>query len=215
MNIRLLNSLMLMICPILMIVIWVVLEPLLVGDVDSGLVGAAQAEAYLKLASEKGVLPYLLDIPGTFALIGTMLGIAFLGRSLQGSGAAYGNLSAAIFSVLIAIPIIGMGMSISGMEMFNEGGNVEMAITISMVADSVFAGMPLFWCLGIALLGLGLVIEKGFLPIWIGGLMLVVGLVGIPAILILGDAAFILWLITLVLAVASGVVLFMRRAQES
>ena len=107
-----------------------------------------------------------------------------------------------------------MGMSISGMEMFNEGGNLEMAITISMVADSVFAGMPLFWCLGIALLGLGLVMEKGFLPIWIGGLMLVVGLVGIPGILILGDLGFILWLITLVLAVASGVVLFMRRAQE-
>ena len=69
MNIRLLNSMMLMICPILMIVIWVVLEPLLIGEVDSGLVGAAQAEAYLKLASEKGALPYLLDIPGTFALL--------------------------------------------------------------------------------------------------------------------------------------------------
>ena len=83
-----------------------------------------------------------------------------------------------------------------------------------MIADSVFSGMPVFWALGIALLGLGLRIEKGFLPIWIGGLMLVIGLVGIPAILILGDAAFILWIITLVLAVASGVVLFMRRAQE-
>ena len=173
-----------------------------------------RAEAYFKLASEKGALPYLLDIPGTFCLIGTMLGIAFLGRSLQGSGAAYGNLSASIFSVLIAIPIIGMGMFISSMEMFNEGVNVEMAITISMVADTVFAGMPLFWCLGIALLGLGLVMEKGFLPIWIGGLMLVIGLVGIPGILILGDLGFILWLITLVLAVASGVVLFMRRAHE-
>ena len=52
MNIRLLNSMMLMICPILMIVIWVVLEPLLIGEVDSGVVVAAQAEAYLTLASE-------------------------------------------------------------------------------------------------------------------------------------------------------------------
>tara|TARA_A100001037_G_scaffold4277_1_gene4146 strand:- start:1852 stop:2448 length:597 start_codon:yes stop_codon:yes gene_type:complete len=198
-----------------MIVIWVVLEPLLMGEPDSGLVGVALEEAYLKLASEKGALTYLLNIPGTFCIVGTMLGIAFLGKSLQGSGAAYGNLSAAIFSVLIAIPIIATGMWFSSIEMFNEGINVNMAITISMVGDSVFAGMPLFWCLGIALLGLGLVIEKGFLPIWIGGLMLVAGLVGIPGIWILGEQGFILLLITLVPAVASGVVLFMRRAQES
>ncbi len=56
--------------------------------------------------------------------------------------------------------------------------------------------------------------EKGFLPIWIGGHMLVTGLVGIPGVLILGDAGFIIWMLTLVAAVASGVVLFMRRAQE-
>ena len=214
MNIRLLNSLMLTVCPILMILTWMVLEPLLLGDVDSGLVGRAQAEAWLELSSGKGALPYLINVPATFCLVATMLGIAFLGRSLQGSGAAFGSLSAAIFSVLIAIPIIGMGMSISAMEMFGKGVNVETAITIDMIADSVFNGMPVFWALGIALLGLGIVMEKGFLPSWIGGLMLVSGLAGIPGVLILGEAGFIIWIITIVAAVASGVVLFMRRAQE-
>ena len=214
MNIRLINSLMLTVCPILMILTWMVLEPLLLGDVDSGLVGRAGAEAWLELSSGKGALPYLINVPATFCLVATMLGIAFLGRSLQGSGAAFGSLSAAIFSVLIAIPIIGMGMSISAMEMFGKGVNVETAITIDMIADSVFNGMPVFWALGIALLGLGIVMEKGFLPSWIGGLMLVSGLAGIPGVLILGDAGFIIWIITIVAAVASGVVLFMRRAQE-
>ena len=85
---------------------------------------------------------------------------------------------------------------------------------MSMIADAVFSGMPVSWALGIALLGLGLVMEKGFLPIWIGGLMLVSGLAGIPGVLALGEAGFIIWIITLVAAVASGVVLFMRRAQE-
>ena len=44
--------------------------------------------------------------------------------------------------------------------------------------------------------------------------MLVSGLVGIPGVLALGEAGFFIWIITLVAAVASGVVLFMRRAQE-
>ena len=214
MNTRMLNSLMLTVCPVLMILTWMVLEPLLMGDIESGLEGRAQAAAYLELSSGKGALPYLINVPATFCLVATMLGIAFLGRSLQGSGAAFGSLSAAIFTVLIAIPIIGMGLSVSAMEMFGDGVNIETAITLDIIAESIFSGMPVFWALGIALLGLGLVMEKGFLPTWIGGLMLVSGLVGIPGVLALGEAGFIIWLITLVAAVASGVVLFMRRAQE-
>ena len=214
MNTRALNSLMLTVCPVLMILIWMLLEPLILGDIESGLEGRAQVAAYLELNSGKGALPYLINVPATFCLVATMLGIAFLGRSLQGSGAAFGSVSAAIFTVLIAIPIIGMGLCVSAMEMFGDGVNIETAITLDIIAESIFSGMPVFWALGIALLGLGLVMEKGFLPIWIGGLMLVSGLVGIPGVLALGEAGFIIWLITLVAAVASGVVLFMRRAQE-
>ena len=214
MNTRMLNSLMLTVCPVLMILTWMVLEPLLMGDIASGLEGRAQVAAYLELSSGKGALPYLINVPATFCLVATMLGIAFLGRSLQGSGAAFGSVSAAIFTVLIAIPIIGMGLSMSAMEMFGDGVNIETAITMDMLAEAVFSGMPVFWALGIALLGLGLIIEKGFLPIWIGGLMLVSGLAGIPGVLALGEAGFIIWIITLVAAISSGVVLFMRRAQE-
>ena len=124
MNTRMLNSLMLTVCPVLMILTWMVLEPLLMGDIESGLEGREQVAAYLELNSEKGALPYLINVPATFCLVATMLGIAFLGRSLQGSGAAFGSLSAAIFSVLIAIPIIGMGLSMSAMEMFGDGVNL-------------------------------------------------------------------------------------------
>ena len=110
------------------------------GDVESGLEGRAQFAAYLELNSDAGALPYLINVPATFCLVATMLGIA--------------------------------------------------------------------------LLGLGLVMEKGFLPIWIGGLMLVSGLAGIPGVLALGEAGFLIWLVTLIAAVASGVVLLMRRGQE-
>ena len=106
-----------------------------------------------------------------------------------------------------------MGMSLAAMDLFDEG-IIETAVTMDMIADGIFSGMPVFWALGVVLLGIGLVMEKGFLPIWIGGLMLVTGVVGIPGVLILGDAGFIIWMLTLVAAVASGVVLFMRRAQE-
>ena len=213
MSIRTLNALMLTVCPVLMILIWMVLEPLVMGDVESGLEGRAQFAAYLELNSDAGALPYLINVPATFCLVATMLGIAFLGRSLQGSGAAFGSLSAAIFTVLIAIPIVGMGLSMTAMEWFGEG-HIETAITVDMVAEAIFMGMPVFWVLGIALLGLGLVMEKGFLPIWIGGLMLVSGLAGIPGVLALGEAGFLIWLVTLIAAVASGVVLLMRRGQE-
>ena len=101
----------------------------------------------------------------------------------------------------------------TAMEWFGEG-HIETAITVDMVAEAIFMGMPVFWALGIALLGLGLVMEKGFLPIWIGGLMLVSGLAGIPGVLALGEAGFLIWLVTLIAAVASGVVLLMRRGQE-
>ena len=213
MNARMVYSLILMICPILMLLVWMVLEPVLLGEIDSNLKGREAVLAYLELNSGEEALAYLINIPGTFFLVGTMLGIAFLGRSLQGSGAAFGSLSSSIFTVLIAVPIIGMGMSLAAMDLFDEG-IIETAITIDMTADGIFSGMPVFWALGVALLGIGLVMEKGFLPIWIGGLMLVTGLVGIPGVLILGDAGFIIWMLTLVAAVASGVVLFMRRAQE-
>ena len=213
MNTRMVYSLILMICPVLMLLVWMVLEPVLLGEIDSNLKGREAVLAYLELNSGEEALAYLINIPGTFFLVGTMLGIAFLGRSLQGSGAAFGSLSSSIFTVLIAVPIIGMGMSLGAMDLFDEG-IIETAVTLDMTADGIFSGMPVFWALGVALLGIGLVMEKGFLPIWIGGLMLVTGLVGIPGVLILGDAGFIIWMLTLLAAVASGVVLFMRRAQE-
>ena len=90
----------------------------------------------------------------------------------------------------------------------------DRAVTMDMITDGVFSGMPVFWALGLALLGIGLVMEKGFLPIWISWLFLVIGLVGIPGVLILGEAGFIIFMISLVGTVASGVVLFMRSAQE-
>ena len=213
MNARMVYSLILMICPILMLLVWMVLEPVLLGEIDSNLKGREAVLAYLELNSGEEALAYLINIPGTFFLVGTMLGIAFLGRSLQGSGAAFGSLSSSIFTVLIAVPIIGMGMSLGAMDLFDEG-IIETAVTLDMTADAIFGGMPVFWALGVALLGIGLVMEKGFLPVWISGLMLVTGLAGIPGVLALGEAGFFIWMLTLVAAVASGVVLFMRRAQE-
>ena len=91
MNTRMIYSLILMICPVLMLLVWMVLEPVLLGEIDSNLKGREAALAYLELNSGEGALAYLINIPGTFFLVGTFLGIAFLGRSLQGSGAAFGR----------------------------------------------------------------------------------------------------------------------------
>ena len=84
MNARMLYSLILMICPVLMLLVWMILEPILLGEIDSDLKGKEAALAYMELNAGEGVLVYLINIPGTFCLVGTMLGLAFLGRSLQG-----------------------------------------------------------------------------------------------------------------------------------
>ena len=111
MSIRMLNSLMLMICPVLMILIWMVLEPLLMGDIESGLEGRAEVAAYLELSSGEGVLPYLLNVPATFCLVATMLGIVGaggIGYELQSSFRMfeYERVSAIIILIFITIFII-------------------------------------------------------------------------------------------------------------
>ena len=49
MNARMLYSLILMICPVLMLLVWMILEPILLGEIDSDLKGKEAALAYMEL----------------------------------------------------------------------------------------------------------------------------------------------------------------------
>ena len=85
MNIRTLNSWLLIICPISMVLVWAVLEPILVGTIDESLAPSVYALDYLELASDNEFAVRFINMLGLLFLSGTMTGLALLGRSLQGN----------------------------------------------------------------------------------------------------------------------------------
>ena len=105
MNTRVFTSWLLMICPIAMMVIFAGLEPLIIGEVDESLPPKEEALAGLELFQSKEIAAYIINISGLTLMMGATLGLALLGKSLKGGGAAIGTLSSMIFTAVLAIPI--------------------------------------------------------------------------------------------------------------
>ena len=78
------------------------------------------------------------------------------------------------------------------------------------MAESTFMGFPIFLGLGYILLGLGLLLEKGTLPIALAGLLLLAGVVMLPGILLDPGFGFLVFAISMLVVVASGVFLLRR-----
>ena len=114
MNTRVFTSWLLIICPIAMMVIFAGIEPLIIGEIDENLAPKEKALANLELFEDKKVAGYILNISGVILMVGTILGLALLGKSLKGGGSALGTLSSMIFTAVLAIPVISMGLYITG-----------------------------------------------------------------------------------------------------
>jgi hypothetical protein len=103
-----------------------------------------------------------------------------------------------------------MGLSLSAYQFFADG-HKDTAVSLELISDSAFMGMPVFWGLGLALLGLGMLLEKGPLPTVLSGLLCLIGLVMFPAALILDDIGFLVFAISIVLVASSGGVLLRQQ----
>ena len=209
MNTRVFTSWLLIICPIAMMVIFAGIEPLILGEIDGNLAPKEQALANLELFKDKEVVGYIVNISGVILMVGMMLGLALVGKSLKGGGAALGTLSSLIFTAVLAIPIISMGLYITGNDFFADGYK-DAAVSLAMIGDAAFRATPLFWGIGYALLGLGMILEKGPLPTILAWLLFLGGLAMLFTGAFSGAAGFLLFAIMILLVVISGVFLLRR-----
>lgn len=205
MNTRVLISWLLIICPIGMMVIFAGLEPLIMGSIDESLAPREEALMALELSNDKGLVGYILNVSGVILMIGAISGLALLGKSLKGDGAALGGLSSLIFTALLAIPVISMGLSLMANETFTDGYK-DVAVSMEVIGDAVFSGIPLFWGLGYVLLGLGMLLGKGPLPVVLAWILFLGGLIMLPGPFI-GFAGFLIFAILTLVVVISGVFL--------
>jgi len=103
------------------LVIFAGLEPLIIGEVDQSLAPKEKALATLELVQGKEVASNIVNISGVVLMVGAILGLALLGKSLKGGGAALGTLSSIIFTAVLAIPVISMGLFLTGNDFFADG----------------------------------------------------------------------------------------------
>ena len=211
MNTRVLTSFLMIICPIGMMVTFAVLDPLIMGEIGEGLSPNEEVLAGLEAFNDKKVGGYFILTFGLLFMVGTLSSLALLGKSLNSTGAALGSLSSLIFTAILTIPVVGMGLTLSATEIFADGYK-DVAVSLELISNSAFSGMPLFWGLGLALLGLGMLLEKRPLPTVLSGLLFLIGLAMFPATLILGGAGFLVFAVSILLVVVSGV--FLLRQQD-
>ena len=210
MNTRVLTAWLMIICPIGMMVMFAGLEPLIMGAAGEGLGPNERVLAGLETFNDKKVAGYFISIFGLLFMVGMISALALLGKSLKGTGAAIGTLSSLIFTAILTIPVVGMGLSFSANQIFADGYK-DVAVSLELISDSAFMGMPVFWGLGLALLGLGMLLEKRPLPTVLSGLLCLIGIVMFPAALILDDIGFLVFAISIVLVASSGGVLLRQK----
>ena len=208
MNTRAFTSWLLIICPIAMLVIFMGIEPLIMGSVDENLAPKEQALANLELFQDNELAAYIINVSGVLLMVGTILGLALLGKSLKGGGSPLGTLSSFVLTAVLAIPIISFGLYVSSNEIFADGYK-DAAVSLEIMGDAVFGAIPLFWGFGYALLGLGIILEKGPLPTILAWLLFLGGLAMIPGAFI-GAAGFLIFMIMILLVVISGGFLLRR-----
>ena len=210
MNTRVLTAWLMIICPIGMMLMFAGLEPLIMGAAGEGLGPNERVLAGLETFNDKKVAGYFISIFGLLFMVGMISALALLGKSLKGTGAAIGTLSSLIFTAILTIPVVGMGLSFSANQIFADGYK-DVAVSLELISDSAFMGMPVFWGLGLALLGLGMLLEKRPLPTVLSGLLCLIGIVMFPAALILDDIGFGVFAISIVLVASSGGVLLRQQ----
>jgi hypothetical protein len=155
-----------------------------------------EATANLQRFEGKEVAGNLINLLGGCSMLGMMVGLGLLARSMQAGGATMATLCGYIFPGLVALMIIGFGTDISAQEILSEG-SPEVAGAASLAGNGVFGAFPLFWGLGILLLGLGITREDGPLPAIFGWIMAVVGAAMMTVTFVDpgGDAiGFVIWL---------------------
>ena len=210
MSINKLTAWLLTIGPIGMFVIWGIIDPMVLGEVADGLAPVEEATANIQRYADNEVTGWILSLSGGFSMLGMMVGLGLLAKSMQAGGATLGSLCGYIFPALVAMMVFGFGSEISGQEILVGGngvaGDPELGGMLSLVGNSAFGAFPIFWGLGLTLLGLGITREDGPLPSIMGWIMTVMGVVMFSMSFGLGDGiGFFAWIGASLVVSATGV----------
>ena len=200
--------------PIGVFVIWGLLDPMIIGTVAEGLTPAEEALAGLQLGLDNEVADIILSMIGGLCFIGIFTGLVLLGRSLQAGGVNLGALCSLIFPALVAVAIGGFGLSLEATNLLKEG-YPDNAAALELISNGVFGAMPMFWGLGVVLLGLAITRGNVHVSATMGWILAVVGVGMFSGTFIdfsNNPVGIVIWLGMVITMVATGVVSLRKAA---
>ena len=208
MNSRSLTGWCLVLGPLLMFIIWGLLDPLVIGDASGeGLSPSEETLGYLELAAAKPVVANLFGFLGSLAMIATIAGFTWLSRSIKGAGATWASIPGFIFPALAAVAIGFIGLSISAQDLFADGFTAA-AAQLEVVGNNLGGGFGLFWGIGALFLGTALTCEKN-IPAFLGWVLTITGLIMVVTSAFSGGQGgtfgFIIWIVMSLATIGVGI----------
>ena len=209
MNSRSLAGWCLIVGPLLMFIIWGILDPIVIGDASGGdLSPAEEALGYLELAAAKPTVAILFGFLGSLAMIATFAGFTWLSRSIEGTNATYASIPGFIFPALAAVAIGFIGLSISAQELFNNGFT-DAATQLELISGNLGGAFGLFWGIGSLFLGVALICEKN-IPAFLGWILTLTGLIMVITTVLFdsqggGSFGFVVWIVMSLATVGVGI----------
>jgi hypothetical protein len=194
------------ICPIGMIVVFAGVEPAVMGEADESLPAPDRILSTLDAFTEKELAGNVINLVGLLFMIGWLSALAILGKELKENGAALGSVASLVFTAVLAILAVSLGLSLGANDLFAEG-NKAAAVTLELASESAWYGFPQLLGVGYTLLGLGLVLERNPLPRVLAGLFVLAGVATFILAPINDGLGFLLFLISILLVITSGIFL--------
>lgn len=201
-----LASWLLILGPILTLVIWVGLEPALVGDYND-------PQEFLGMMAEAGDIGALLGLLGGVFFLAQMVGTTIFARQLgkEGSGAAVGNIAAILGIVLASAVIISndIGLSALAAGSAGDGASAMVGAQVSFYSGASFGvlfGLT-YLCLSIPMIAQASDMFQKILG-YLLGLLTLVMIISTLAGVDLGDSilGIIVWLGLSLVLVVTGIV---------
>ena len=199
-----LSSWLLILGSILALVIWVGLEPVLVGDYNN-------PQEFLGLMAEAGDIGALLTLLGAVFFLAQIVGTVMFARQLGegGSGAAIGNIAAILGVVLAAGVIVSNDLSLSALAA-GDAGDAASAMALSQVGFYSGASFGMFFgltylCLSIPMIGQASDMFQKILGYLLGLLTLVMIISTLAGLDLDNIVGMIVWLGFVVTLVLTGI----------
>jgi len=208
MNPRNLSGYFLAIGPIVMMAVWMLVWPMLIGGVDSNLIDEDKIRARMDLGMENFATTKIVATAAVMGMMAMLFGYTFWARSLQGDEkklGILGTLAALIMPVVAAAILLTTDFNFAAGHAMSDG-DTTVGLTTALVGDAIYFGSTSIWAfliLGVGLIGLASAVQSvdkvskiigGILAV-LGALMFVFNLSSYDP-----EMLFMLWLLVTVIS---------------